>query len=64
MGRLLLEVQSATKRFSFKKHFADTISVLGGWKGILAIFVFVLLFYLLVEYVVANGRRKRSLKRN
>ena len=42
-------------------HIASEIfGVLGGWKGILAFFVGLYLFYSYILYTVASGRKRRE----
>ena len=41
-------------------HFWDTIRALGGWKGILILFIGLAGFYLFVVYTIENGRIKRE----
>ena len=41
-------------------HLYDTIEALGGWKGLLVLFVGVGNFHGIVEYVISSGRKKRQ----
>ena len=41
-------------------HLYDTIEALGGWKGLLVLFVGVGIFHGIVEYVISSGRKKRQ----
>ena len=41
-------------------HFFDTIRVLGGWKGMLALTLAMGAFYGAVVYTIENGRAKRE----
>lgn len=47
----------------FIEHWYDTIRVLGGYKGILLLFLIVILFYILVEYLVTSNRNNRLYKK-
>jgi hypothetical protein len=44
-------------------HFWDTIDVLGGWMGLTLISVGILAFFLVVDYVITTGRKKREAKK-
>ena len=43
-------------------HFFSTISSVGGWYGVVGIFIGVSAFYFLVEYVIQRDRAKREAK--
>jgi hypothetical protein len=48
----------------FIAHFWTTTSAIGGWKGLLALFVILIVFYVIVDYVIARDRLKREAKQS
>ena len=44
-------------------HFWDTIRVLGGWKGLLILFILMGCFYGFVVYTIEQGRKRREKQR-
>ena len=52
-----LEHPGQTTIFS---HLRDTIETLGGWRGLLVIFVGVGVFHGIVEWFIHSGRKKRN----
>ena len=44
----------------FVPHFHDTISAIGGWKGIVVITTLIVVFYFGVAYMVIRSRDKRE----
>ena len=57
------EILGTKKKLSIWRHFVSTCESLGGWKGLLALFVIIALFYFAVWYTVTSGRKKRELKK-
>lgn len=45
---------------SLVAHFWETIDSIGGWKGLCVIGAVIGIFHAVVNYVIANGRRKRE----
>lgn len=49
--------------FGIYSGLKETVVVIGGWKGILCIFVGIYLFTLLVEYFIKRGRSQQEQKK-
>ena len=45
---------------SIIEHFHDTIRIVGGWQGIIALTLGVMVFYGFVLYTVTTGRERRQ----
>ena len=52
------------KPTGFVPHFWDTIDSLGGPLGIALLSVGIILFFLIVDYVITSGRKKREAKKS
>jgi hypothetical protein len=48
------------KPTTFVFHLWDTIDSLGGWKGLLALFLGICVFYGIVTYTIDKGRKRRQ----